>query len=188
MAMDTHNDGSSFTFKTVTPLWNLAETGPWTWHGWQTDLPAAMHKSLTSTMLGPEPTDDDVAALLAYCKTLGPPANPHRAADGNLTEAAERGRTIFESSVAACANCHNGLHFTDGEIHEVGLGGRGDAYKGFNTPSLIGVYQKVRLLHDGRAETLEDVLTVDHSPEKVEGERKLTDAELADLIAYLKSL
>ena len=81
-----------------------------------------------------------------------------------------------------------GRHFTDGEIHDIGLNGRNDAYRGFNTPSLVGVYQKVKLLHDGRAETLEQVLTGDHSPEKVAGQRKLTDTELADLIAYLKSL
>ena len=35
---DTTNDGTPFTFKTVLPLHHLHETGPWTWHGWQTDL------------------------------------------------------------------------------------------------------------------------------------------------------
>lgn len=188
VTIDTLNDGTSFTFKTVTPLWNVHQTRPWTWHGWQENLDDAMRKSMTSTMLGPEPSDEDVAALLAYLKTRKSPPNPHRQADGSLTEPAQRGRTVFESAKAACAQCHSGPHFTDGEIHDVGLGRRGDRYQGFNTPSLIGVHEKVRLLHDGRARSLEEVLTGDHAPEKVAGEGKLSDKELADLIAYLKSL
>ncbi len=188
VTIDTLNDGTSFTFKTVTPLWNVHETGPWTWHGWQEHLDDAMRKSMTSTMLGPEPSDEDVAALLAYLKTRKSPPNPHRQPDGSLTEAAQRGKAIFESAKAACVQCHNGPHFTDGDIHDVGLGRRGDRYQGFNTPSLIGVHDKVRLLHDGRARSLEEVLTGDHAPQKVAGEGKLSDEELADLIAYLKSL
>jgi len=188
VAIDTHNDGSLFTFKTVAPLWNVHETAPWTWHGWQEDLGDAMHKSLTSTMLGNQPSDEDVAALLAYLKTLRPPVNPHRAPDGSLTAAAERGKAVFASAKAGCAQCHNGPHFTDGEIHDVGLGGRSDQYDGYNTPSLVGVYQKVRFLHDGRAKSLEEALTGPHAPQAVAGEGKLTDQELADLIAYLKSL
>src|SRR6478672_8364482 len=75
---DTLNDGSPFTLKTVLPLYNLHETGPWTWHGWQTDLTAAMKKSLQETMLGPPPTDDVAAALLAYLTAMESPPNPFR--------------------------------------------------------------------------------------------------------------
>ena len=188
VTVDTHNDGSTFSYKTVSQLWNLQETAPWTWHGWQTDLHAAMHKSITSTMLGQAPNDEDVEALLAYFKELQPPANPHRERDGSLTAAAERGKAVFESAKAACATCHSGPYFTDGEIHDVGLGRKNDKYQGFNTPTLIGVHQKLRLLHDGRSKSLEDLLTGAHAPEAVAGEGKLSNEELADLIAYLKSL
>ena len=188
VTIDTHNDGSTLTYKTVTPLWNLLETAPWTWHGWQKDLRAAMHKSVTSTMMGPPLGEEDVDALLAYLESLRPPANPYRQRDGSLTAAAERGKEIFHSAKAACADCHNGPHFTDGEIHDVGLSRKSDKYQGYNTPSLIGVHQKLRLLHDGRAKSLAEALNGVHAPEAVAGEGKLTDAELADLIAYLKSL
>src|SRR5690606_19450439 len=117
---------------------NLHETAPYTWHGWQQDLGDAMRKSLTATMVGPEPSDDDVAALLAYFKQLRLPPNPHLQADGRLSAAAERGREVFQSETAGCSNCHSGPHFTDGDIHEVGLGGRRDRYRGFNTPTLQG--------------------------------------------------
>jgi cytochrome c peroxidase len=187
-AMDTHNDGNiPFTFKTVLPLYHLGETAPWTWHGWQQDFDAALRKSLTDTMLGPEPSDHDVEALGAFLKTLEPPPNPFRNTDGSLTEAARRGESIFHSEKAGCASCHNGAWFTDGRIHDVGLGAPGDRYKGFNTPSLIAVYRKTTLLHDGRAGALEEVLRSHHAPQKVAGQ-ELTEDELADLVAYLKSL
>jgi len=185
---DTLNDGSPFTFKTVLPLYHLHETGPWTWHGWQTDLTAAMKKSLGETMLGPPPTDDDAAALLAYLQSLESPPSPFREKNGSLSAAAERGRRIFESDKAACGTCHSGPQFTDGKVHDLGLGSPRDRYKGFNTPSLRGVYQKVRLLHDGRADSLEGVITGVHSPEKVAGTGPLSEDEIKDLVEYLKSL
>jgi YVTN family beta-propeller protein len=185
---DTTNDGSSFTFKTVLPLYHLHETGPWTWHGWQTDLQAAMKKSLTETMLGPSPGENDAAAVLAYLTSLEPPPNPFRKKDGSLSAAAERGKLVFASAKAACATCHSGPHFTDGQVHDVGLGSPRDRYKGFNTPALRGVYQKVKLLHDGRAESLLDVVSGPHSPDKVAGAAELSEGEAQDLVEYLKSL
>ncbi|MBW3599389.1 MAG: hypothetical protein KY475_19230 [Planctomycetes bacterium] len=166
--MDTRNDGNlPFTFKAVPPLYNIRQTAPWTWHGWQEDFHAAMHKSLTETMLGPEPTVDDAEALAAFLDTLQPPPNPFRNPDGSLTESAQRGEAVFHSEKAGCANCHNGPYFTDGQIHDVGLGAPGDRYRGFNTPSLLSVYRKTHILHDGRSETLRQALTGPHNPKRV---------------------
>lgn len=186
--MDTQNDGSDMTFKTVLPLQNITHTKPWTWHGWQEDLDAAMKKSMTSTMLGPNPAPDDVTALVAYLDSLKLPPNPFREAGGALSEAAKRGKQVFESDKAGCTNCHTGDFFTDGKVHDVGLGSEDDKYQGFNTPSLLGVYRRVRLLHHGRANSLEDLLTNLHAPSKVAGTEDLNEDELKDLIAYLKSL
>ncbi len=186
--MDTFNDGTPMTLKTVLPLYYVTETGPWTWHGWQNDLSDAMHRSLTTTMLGEAPRADETRALLAFLETLPAPPNPFRKMDGTLSAAAERGKLVFESREAACAECHNGPHLTDGKIHDVGLGSPNDFYEGYNTPSLRGVYRKVRFLHNGRAHSLERVLTDLHSPAKVSGERELTEQEMHDLIEYLKSL
>ncbi|TWT59911.1 cytochrome c peroxidase [Rubinisphaera italica] len=187
-AMDTMNDGSTLTMKTVLPLYHLQQTSPWTWHGWQSDLQDAMHTSFTTTMLGNSINDEEARAVMAYLNELQLPQNPFRNPDGSLTEAAVRGEKIFRSEQAACASCHNGPYFTDGKIHDVGLGSAEDYYNGYNTPTLIGLYRKVRYLHDGRSKSLEDVLTGDHAPEKVSGERALSPEELSDLVAYLKSL
>jgi hypothetical protein len=52
----------------------------------------------------------------------------------------------------------------------------------------VGVYRKVRLLHDGRARSLEELLTGPHNPDQVTGQGSLSEKELRDLVAYLKSL
>ena len=108
--------------------------------------------------------------------------------DGGLTPAAQRGQDVFRSAKAACNTCHGGPELTDGKIHEVGLEERDDAYRGYNPPSLRGVYDKDPYLHDGRAKTLRDALSGPHSAENVTGLGELTEQELDDLIAYLKSL
>lgn len=188
VTMDTTNDGSNGTYKMVLSLRNVNRTGPWFWHGRHEDLPAALAKSLKDTMQGPPATDEDVRHLAAYLATLTAPPNPWRNADGTLTAAAVRGQQVFQSDAAGCANCHTGPHFTDGAIHEVGLGSRYDRYDGFNTPSLLSVANRVRYLHHGRALSLDDLLSDLHSPAKVSQTRELTDRERADLVAYLRSL
>ena len=95
---------------------------------------------------------------------------------------------MFHADDVGCANCHSGPLATDGQIHDVGLGGELDKYEGYNTPSLVGVYQKVRLLHDGRAKSLRDVLTKWHTPTEIGGGAELSEEQLDQLIAYLKTL
>lgn len=187
-AMDTMNDGSTLTMKTVLPLYDVHHTGPWTWHGWQTDLQDAMSKSFTTTMLGQKISDEDTRAILTFFESLAPPPNPFRKPDGSISAAATRGKQVFEGRQAGCANCHNGEYLTDGKIHDVGSGSEEDRYDGYNTPSLRGVYRKVRFLHDGRAKSLEEVLVEDHAPENVAGEGPLSASQRSDLIEYLKTL
>jgi cytochrome c peroxidase len=164
LVMDTRNDGRDGNFKTVLSLRNVTHTPPYTWHGWQKELDLSIRKSMTDSMLGKEPTEAEVKALSAYLETLKPPPNPYRQEDGSLTPEAQRGEKIFRSVKAGCSTCHSGPYFTDGKIHDVGLGKRDDAFKGFNTPSLIGLYDRVLLLHDGRATSLEEVLKGPHNP------------------------
>lgn len=187
VAMDTRNDGRFGNFKTVLSLRGAADTAPWFWHGWAEDFPEALRKSLTDTMLGPPASDDDVAALAAYLHSLEPAPNPNLEA-GALSAAAERGRTIFESEKAGCARCHPAPRFTSQATHDVGLGSSSDAYPEYNAPSLRGAYSRVRLLHDGSASSVEEVLARKHSPQRVTGLGGLTPEELRDLVAYVESL
>ncbi len=188
VAMDTRNDGRFGNFKTVLSLRNVTQTGPWTWHGWQKDLDAAMRKSMSETMLGPEPSDDGVRAMIAYLTSMPAPPNPNRESDGSLSAAARRGEKLFQSERGGCARCHSGPHFTDGKVHDLGLGAANDAYKGYNPPSLLGTYDRLMYLHDGRSKSLEEVMTGPHSPSKVTGQEDFTAEELKDLLEYLRSL
>lgn len=186
--MDTWNDGTALTVKTVLPLHGVTETAPWTWHGWQKELDESIQNSFTDTMQGKEASAEDVRALRAYLATISLPPNPFRSSNGSISPEAEVGRKLFESPDTACSTCHSGPTFSDGLNHDVGLGSSSDKYPTHNTPTLLGTYRKVRWLHDGRAKTLETLLTDYHSPEKVSGTAPLTDDQVQALIAYLKSL
>ncbi|MFO0815202.1 MAG: beta-propeller fold lactonase family protein [Gemmatales bacterium] len=188
IAMDTSNDGRFGNPKMVPSLRYVTHTGPWTWHGWQKDLNAAMQKSMKESMLGKPLKDEEVKALVAYFGTLEGPSNPNRSRNGEMTEAMKRGKAVFEGNVANCISCHRGEYFTDSKVHEVGLESSDDYYKGFNPPTLRGAYDRMYYLHDGRARTLEQVLTGPHAPEKVTGNGKLTKEELKDLVEYVRGL
>jgi cytochrome c peroxidase len=186
MNFDTLNDDTYGTPKLTPSLYNVTRTGPWTWHGRQEDLGASVVKSFTTTMFGPRPTPAETAAVLAYLDTLKPPPNPHREADGTLSLSAQRGEQLFKGK-ATCARCHREPFYTTPAVYDVKLIAEGSPYKTFNPPSLLNVFERGPYLHDGRARSLDDVLQKHHRPELVGGE-KLTDAERADLIAFLRSL
>jgi cytochrome c peroxidase len=183
---DTLNDDSYGNPKLTPSLRGVTKTGPWTWHGWQKDLGQAVERSLTKTLFGPKPAADDTRALLAFLETLDYPPNPHRAADGSLSPAAVRGQALFRGK-GHCTHCHHGEYYTSAKNYDVQLEPDGSRFELWNPPSLRGVYDRGPYLHDGRAETLDEVLRADHAPEKVGGEA-LTPAERQDLVEFLKSL
>jgi cytochrome c peroxidase len=184
---DTLNDDSFGNAKLTPTLRGVAHTGPWTWHGWQKDLGAAVEKSLTETMYGPKPSAEQVKAMVAFLGTLGHPPNPNVGPGGAAGEATRRGRALFEGK-AKCARCHHGENYTSESNYDVKLEPDGSPYLRWNPPSLRGLFDRGPFLHDGRARTLEEVLDPEHhGPEKLGGQA-LTPAELQDLVAFLKSL
>lgn len=185
---DTLNDKRYGNAKKTVTLRGVTETGPWTWHGWQTDLTDAAARSVVESMQGRPIGKADAEAVVAYLRTLDFPPNPYRAPDGGFTDAAKRGREVFRSEKAGCNRCHTGETFTDGQIHDVGTGEAADAFRGYNPPDLRGAFDRFPYLHDGRAKTLESLLTRHHAPEKVTKKGTLSAEELRDLIEYLRQL
>jgi DNA-binding beta-propeller fold protein YncE len=129
----------------------------------------------TSATLGPAKAglSADLDALAAYVSSLGRetiPRSPYRDAGGAMTAQALAGRALFGS--LDCGVCHAGDAFTDSAaggapvLHDVGTirttsGGRlGGPLAGIDTPTLLGVWASAPYLHDGSAETLEDVFRV----------------------------
>jgi len=185
-AYDTLNDDSYGNPKMTPTLRGVARTGPYTWHGWQDKLDDAVEKSLTDTLFGPKPTAEEVKAVVAFLATLDHPPNPHRQPDGSLTKAAERGKELFNGK-ARCSRCHHGDDYTSKTNRDVKLEPDGSPFELWNPPSLRGVYDRGPYLHDGRAESLDELLRLPHSAEKLGGEN-LTAVERKDLIEFLKSL
>ena len=155
----------------------------------------------TEDPLGPpkagrsEPLD----ALVAYLETLDSHLPSPELEDGALSAAAERGEAVFAR--AGCPDCHTAPTFTDsalvdGEpvLHDVGTLGEGSGRRigepltGLDTPTLRGLWHQPRYLHDGSASSLLEVLTTRNTGDTHGTTSPLGADELADLVAYLRSL
>jgi cytochrome c peroxidase len=125
-------------------------------------------------------------ALRDYQLSLSAPAPPAGSFDG---AAARRGRGVFEGA-ARCASCHQGDRRTEATLHAPADTGVDGAYaartatRRYRTTPLRALWQHAPYFHDGSARTL--VAVVDHY-ERALGLR-LTAAQKADLVEYLKSI
>ena len=186
--------------QTPTLAGRLLGTGPFNWGGTEEGLQSNMDKTI-ERMGGHGLVKGELAALESFLLTgLPERPNPNRAATG-LTEAQERGRKLFKDPVVACASCHTGDGLTDGRNWDVGTAASAEVEaRGvlsmqtgtkptavtFNTPSLRGLWHTGPYLHDGSADSIEQLLKrTDGAMGKTS---HLTKSELADLVAYLKTL
>lgn len=162
-------------------------------------------------VFGTDVTSDGVAkAIASFERTILSGDAPYdRFAAGDtsaLSPAAQRGQKVFFNK-GHCSACHSGPTFSDGAFHNLGVGindlepdvGR-QAVTGllgdrgaFKTPPLREVARTAPYMHDGRLETLEEV--VDYydkggTPNPQLDEEifplNLTDEEKADLVIFLK--
>jgi mono/diheme cytochrome c family protein len=130
-------------------------------------------------MSGPTLADDQVDATLKWIDAqprpaLSPPADP---------AAVDRGRALFaDTARAGCASCHNGDRLTNNQSIDVGTGGT------FQVPSLVGIGSRGPYLHDGCAKTLRDRFGACGGGDKHGVTSTLTEGDLSDLVAYLKTL
>ena len=98
-------------------------------------------------------------------------------------DAVGRGQPVFTDSMHGCAVCHSGSQLTNNRINvDVGTGGM------FKIPSLVGLAYTAPYLHDGCAATLADRFGSCGGGDLHGVTSTLTQAQLADLVAYLDSL
>ena len=156
-------------------------------------------------------TAENVAkAIAAFERTVlsgNAPYDRFKAGDKTaLSDAAQKGMKIFFGK-GHCSACHVGPNFPDQAFHNIGVGfdkekpdlGRHEVTKvegdkgAFKTPTLREIDRSAPYMHDGRFKTLEEV--VDYydkgchpNPQLDEEifELKLTPAEKADLVTFLK--
>lgn len=150
------------------------------------------------------------AALAAFCETIvaeDAPFDRYRSGDVEaLSPAARRGHDLFFFGLN-CATCHTGNQLTDEKFHNLGIGfdtetpdlGRYDVTAqdedrgAFRTPSLRNIAATAPYMHDGRFETLEEVVDfyvdggIDNPHlDPMINVLPLDDSQKADLVLFLK--
>jgi YVTN family beta-propeller protein len=180
LVSDTLGDGSYGAPKRVPSLLGVSATGPWTWTGSMARLEDQVRKSIATTMHGTKPTDDQVADLTAYLRTLTPPSSRLWESGAN-DEAIARGREVFRSR--KCATCHEPPEYTTPQKVDVGLVDE-VGNREFNPPSLRAVSRRDAFFHDGRVQALRDVFAREHHPRGL----VLSPREIDDLVAFLGTL
>lgn len=173
----------------------------------------APYRTLFTAAFGEPATVDNVAqALASYMRTIISQTTPYdawKAGDEKaVSDAVKRGEIAFQK--AKCDNCHSGKLLTDQLFHNVGIGMDQESFdvgrfkvsneekdKGaFKTPTLRDVAESAPYFHDGSVATLEEAVQfmVGGGRENPYLDRAnlqkadLSEAEIADLIEFLKSL
>ena len=130
-------------------------------------------------------TERKAQAIDGYLKSLKPIVSPYLV-NGKLSEAAENGQKLF--SKAGCLLCHSQPLYTNMSKYDIGTRTEQDDNKEFDTPTLIEVWRTAPYLHDGRAGTIQEVLTKFNKNDHHGRTSELTDKEIEDLAVFVLSL
>lgn len=151
-------------------------------------------------------------SIAAFERTLISAESPfdrwNRGDKNAISAAAQRGAELFFGEKGDCWHCHGGFNFTNNSFHNTGLdsvitgdegryrvtGNPADIGK-FKTPTLRNVALTAPYMHDGRFNTLEEVLRHYNSGGKPHPTAdalmrplRLSDDEIKDLVALLDAL
>jgi cytochrome c peroxidase len=127
--------------------------------------------------------------------------------EGSISEAAVRGKILFESERTSCGTCHSGFNFTNYSFQNNGLydvypdNGRERLTQDpndralFKVPSLRNVEVTGPYMHDGSIKTLTEVIEHYNNGGRNHSNKSsliepmgLKDSEKTDLLAFLESL
>lgn len=204
---DTHEDGLIYNFAAmgrnmvnVMSLREIGDTPPFKWTGTNQSIykqdGMRFSRFLTRTESFSYP---DLDALVAYIKTgIKQPPNLMYNRTGELTESQLRGKTIFYRDVDnlgkvipennRCITCHTPPYYTNLKLADVGTLAATDDSTLFDTPHLNNIYASPPYLHDGRAETLEEIWTLYGKEDKHGRVNDLSKIQLNDLVGFLKTI
>lgn len=162
----------------------IAADPPYRWSGHETSLASFVDEEVSGLMQGPKLTAAQNRALADYVGSLPLTPNPYRRSSGGLTDDALRGKALFDGK-AGCIRCH-----TNSKQNRVPKVWIGTTPKGvlLQPPRLEGAYDTDPYLHDGSAQTLDEIFSK-HNEEKLHGNAHLlTEGEMKDLLRYVKEL
>ena len=188
---DLLNDGMGNPKQTRSELYNHV-TPPTMITGIRKDMHACNAAGLIHIQFVTRP-EEDVYCFDAYVAKMKPVPSPYLV-NGKLSARAQRGEKLFRQ--AKCADCHTPDKkapggeplWTDLKLYDVGVGTATETGRKFDTPTLAECWRTAPYLYDGRALTMEEVLTT-CNPNDTHGETsKLTPEQIKDLAEYVLSL
>jgi cytochrome c peroxidase len=205
---DGHIDGLTYDIEPdgigISPVDNrtlrgILDTAPFKWEGTNPSLQRQCGPRLAVFFTRIQPfTPEELSALDNYICTIPRPPNRFRPLGAELTNAQRRGKRMFERAVTndgrvipreqRCITCHFPPLYTDRRSHDIGSQTRFDREARFDTPHLNNIYDSAPYLHNGMAETLEEIWTR-YNPNDQHGvTNDMTKDQLNDLIEYIKTL
>jgi len=176
-------------------LRGIYDTPPFKWEGTNPSLARQCGPRLSVFFTRVQPfTPEELAAVNHYVTTIPRPPNRYRPLGAPLTEAQRRGKGIFERATTndgrvipennRCITCHFPPLYTDRSRRNVGSQMWLDRQGAFDVPHLNNIYDSAPYLHNGIANTLEEIWTR-YNPRDTHGvTNDLTKDQLNDLIEY----
>ena len=188
---DLLNDGMGNPKQTRSELYNHV-TPPTMITGIRKDMHACNAAGLIHIQFVTRP-EEDVYCFDAYVEKMKPVPSPYLV-NGKLSARAQRGEKLFRQ--AKCAECHTPEKkapggeplWTDLKLYDVGVGAATETGRKFDTPTLAECWRTAPYLYDGRALTMEEVLTICNPNDKHGETSKLTPEQIKDLAEYVLSL
>jgi YVTN family beta-propeller protein len=205
---DGHVDGLTYDIEPdgigVSPVDNrtlrgILDTAPFKWEGTNPSLQRQCGPRLAVFFTRINPfTPEELSAVDRYICTIPRPPNRYRPVGGALTPAQRRGKLVFERTMTndrrvipigrRCITCHPPPYYTDRARHDIGTRMRYDRETEFDTPQLNNVYDSAPYLHNGSAETLEEIWTRFNPYDQHGVSNDMTKDQLNDLCEFLKTL
>ncbi|MFY0565493.1 hypothetical protein ACN28E_16850 [Archangium lansingense] len=182
--VETQNDGMVWRFgpsiwHNVRPLQLLDATTPLGWSAYVSSSENFGYQGPSSIVARPA-TPEEALGLQAFLGSLlgAPRATGHTRLDGSYTEAALRGKELFDGK-ASCSGCHvPPLYTSRGYIAQ------GKSGEPADIPTLLGSYRHGVYFVGAKARSLEAAVDVALDYVKV----SLSAEERADLLSFLREL
>ena len=168
------------TWELSRPMMWLEGTAPLGWGAYVNDTRTFGYTGFTS-IIAKWPSTEMAEDLSSFLSSLVPPpkANAWTQRDGQLSDAAQVGKALYEGK-AGCAACHGGALTTSNQTIEEGITG-----ERASTPILVGSYRHNAWLMDGSARSLRSAIV---TAAEWSGVTDLTDDEVDALERYLSEL
>lgn len=174
--------------QTIMLAGRLKGTGPFSWLGVHESVEVHLHTTfqrLGGSGLKSHDERGDLEALIAYLHEMPAPNLAGGLVDSKQAKLADEGKHLFYAESTGCATCHVG-GVTDAERYDLGTRTAGDRDDEFDTPSLHFVGGTAPYFHDGRYDTLLDVLMTTDS--RMGHSMHLSRRQAVALAAFLETI